>query len=335
MTEARRPLLGLLAGTQWLSKHGEVLAVQAVGFLLAEPTCEAALRLLVAEETSRELPTAMEWRAESVEDEGRPDLMAGLPGEHARVIVEAKFDHTITLGQLQAYARNLGQHPEPPSTALLLLVPEHRRREAERVGGTVDAGEVALGVISWDQLIKAFHDCASGDAELLEDVRQFDALCKTYGAKDIRPFTREEASSWPARRTDLMVIVDRVTSELSSDRLLPTGVEQDATTDEHGYYRRYISAGGPEVSLGVRQPRRDFQTPIWMRYHYRTSDFAVAKQRLRASGAVVDEAKRGHIYVPVDLPLDVSGAEVVRLVKGQVQRVHSVALGRAWPEFSV
>lgn len=279
----------------------------------------------------------LQWIAEAVEDEGRPDLAGVLGGEEVpRVVIEAKFEHLITLGQVQAYLKLLAGHSDPTLSALALLVPTHRRTEAQQV---LDAAKpttgIALAVLTWDEVIGALRDATVDDLELSDDVRQFEGLCETYGAKDIQPFTSDPAATWPARLKDLEVIVDRVTAQLSTDRLLPIGREKDATPDGRGYYRRYISGErgqeGTWMSVGVRQPRPGFSTPLWLRYHARTGGLGDARRRLLATDLGAQVAKRGHVYVPLHIPAGVSGAEVVRQVQDQVKRVHSEALGRPWP----
>jgi len=52
----------------------------------------------------------MDWQAESVETEGRPDLTARVPAEHPRLVIEAKFEHLIETSQLKAYADYLSRH---------------------------------------------------------------------------------------------------------------------------------------------------------------------------------------------------------------------------------
>lgn len=336
-SQARRPLLGSLASTPWLSTQGEVLAVQCVRFLLEDGRCEAALRRLLAARTARDMSSVLEWRAESVQDEGRPDLIGTLVGEQTpRVVLEAKFDHLITGEQIQAYARHLSAHPDPVLTALVLLVPDHRRAEAERALTSWTA-EAASGtaVISWDELVESLREAADGDASLVGDVGQFEALCETYGGRDIRPFTADEVTGWPARAKDLKVIVDRVTAGLSTERLLPIGSEADATQDGRGYYRRYVSgergSEGKWMSIGIRQSRKPHDTPVWLRYHARTEGLQAVKDRLQAAAVPVSVAKRGHVYVPLSLPVGVSGVEVVRQLQDQVRQVHSAALGRSWP----
>ncbi len=85
------------------------------------------------------------------------------------------------------------------------------------------------------------------------------------------------------------------------------------------------------MSIGVRQPRPGFDTPVWLRYHARTGAMKQARDRLEAAKVPKSEAKRGHIYVPLWLPIGVSGVEVVRQLEQQAAQVHSAALGRPWP----
>ena len=330
---ARRPLLGSLASTPWLSRHGEVLAVQCIRFLLEEKQCRLALHDLLFRSTRVELPEDAYWRSESVLDEGRPDLVAGELDGPPQVVVEAKFEHLITSGQVQAYLRLLQQAP-PGQAALVLLVPEHRRAEAQAALASVQSG-VASAVVTWDEVASAFRGVSDGDPFLMHDVRQFEGLCETYGAKDIRPLTTDELREWQSRLDDLKVLIDRVSSELSIRRLLPLGREHDMTRDAVGFYRRYVSGDhGPDgatMAIGVRKPRPGHQSPVYVRYHLRTRDFPAAKQRLLASELPVDIAERGHAYVPLEVPTGVSGAEVVRRLVEQARQVHRVALGREWP----
>src|SRR3954451_13091252 len=106
-TTVRRPLLGALADTPWLRRHGEVLAVQAVAILLQDSTCRQAVSEWAQRELGSVIPSDLTWRAESVEDEGRPDLAGGHDPNNPQVLVEAKFDHLISASQINAYVNRL------------------------------------------------------------------------------------------------------------------------------------------------------------------------------------------------------------------------------------
>ena len=61
----------------------------------------------------------------------------------------------------------------------MLLVPEHRRREADLlINGASSAGDVATGTLTWDDVVRALRSGAPGDRLLLDDIRQFEGLCE-------------------------------------------------------------------------------------------------------------------------------------------------------------
>ncbi len=229
----------------------------------------------------------------------------------------------------------------PEKTALVLLVPEHRRAEARTAldEALTKGQQSAIGVISWDDVLRVLQDAALAppvQVDLAADVWQLSGLCATYGARDIRPFTADELNAWPARLPDLEVLVDRVSARLSQRRLYPLGREKDATGDSHGHYRRYICGDeGPDgatMSVGVRRPRQGWSTPVCIRYHRDTPGFQDALRRLRSAGMDVVLAQRGHAYVPLEVPAGVGGAAVVDALVQQGLQIHQVALGRVWPQ---
>ncbi len=92
-----RPLLGRLAGTPWLSRHGEVLAVQAVALVIEDARARQGWSGLLESTVGLPVSPELTWTAEASEREaGRPDLVAASEGEPVRFVVEAKFEHRIS-----------------------------------------------------------------------------------------------------------------------------------------------------------------------------------------------------------------------------------------------
>lgn len=341
---SRKPLLGALAATPWLRRHGEVLAVQAIALLLQEAPCRDALASWFETGLAIQIADNSAWRAEGVEQEGRPDLAAGSDPKHPQVLIEAKFDHALTVDQTSAYLDRLGRSSAPGPRGLVLLVPKHRGPRAESVLAEAIASrsssvKVITGILTWDELLEAFATSAQGHALLAEDIRQLAAMCATYEALDILPFTQQELETWPPPRPrDLDRIIDRVTKRLNEGRgrLLPLGWEADDTGVPNAHYRRYVPFWKNDVtthfSIGVRPPRAGTTTPIWLRYHTVTGTFSAIVERVTAAFPEAQHPAGGHLYLPLHIPTGLSGADIVDALETQVARYQNVAAVRPDPD---
>lgn len=327
-TAPRRTILGRLAGNGWFTKQGEVAATTALAVLLEEESLRLAVLDYLTARTGRDLSAVSEFQAEArQQDLGRPDLEGtdqnGLP----LVKIEAKFAHALSPEQLGSFLQDQRQRlGSNESGVLVLLVPSHRAREAETVFGSLppdvsDNTDGATHVLSWDTLLDVLDSAVTGATQpndVAADLVQFRDLCETLQGLDIAPLgDTATGTNWEQRQPDLQRVVELVTEDLSEGRrLLPTGKDSLYT------FRRYINTG-PDASsaVGIVGAFAKYGHPLWLRYHKEATDFANIDARLNGSNLRADARREeGHIWLPLDVPADLSGAGIVVSLVEQVRR---------------
>jgi len=101
--------------------------------------------------------------------------------------------------------------------------------------------------------------------------------------------------------------------------------EEHETTD---YYRRFVCSssggGGSCFSIGARDSFAEHETPIWMRFHRATGHFWQIHQRIEASTLKWLESG-GHIWIPLEIPLEASHEQMIEALVEQAQEVERVA----------
>jgi len=225
---------------------------------------------------------------------------------------------------------------------LVLLVPPHRKPEAERllkgvwrVRDHTDSPRAAVvgAVMTWDDWLDVWDDATRALPEhdvaaVAADLAQLREMFATLAGLDIRPLGEAaEGIGWATRRADLHRLVEQVTAEFRdpSSNILPTGTEQ-----RFDFYRRYIAAW-PDAwcALGVAGVFADAgNTPFWVRYHKKTPSFPAMRDRLMASGfAARARSDEGHVWLPLEVSGDVSGTIVVAELAEQVRKIHVTATG--------
>jgi hypothetical protein len=330
--DERRTLLGRLAGQGWFTKHGEVAATSCLAFLLEEEPLRVALLNHLETHTGKDLagvtqfiPEAMHADKTRLDLEGRDD--AGLP----LVEIEAKLAAALTHQQLLTYMRQqesgLGPHS---SGAFVVLVPSHRTSEAQTLLDSMrpDFAEppvLATHVLTWDKLFEVLDSAAAtalhSSTAIAADLLQLRDLCMTLQGLDITPLgDAASGRGWAKRRTDLERIVERVTAQLSGDHaLLPTGKDSLYT------FRRYVNQGpGSFCAVGIVGKFADRgDSPLWLRYHSQTPHFQEIEARLRSSD-LEDRARddQGHIWLPLTVPNDLSGAAIVAAIGEEVRGIN-------------
>jgi hypothetical protein len=355
--QQRQALLGRLAAFGWFTQSGEVAATQAVGMLLEEPPLRHALLRRLAQITETDLASvALQFHAEMVHDDlARPDLEGRDGRGRPLVVIEGKFHAKLTTAQLQAYMTDqLARLTGGVRGALIVLVPSYRRLEAEDVLSTVgnatderiaSTPSVATAVLTWDDLLALWDDAAqelpADDQDaVLCDLRQLRALCKTMAALSIgsRPLglVATGGTGWQEREGDLRRLVDEATASArdSNGRRPPIGPERWPAFE---YYRRYMPGGLPDAdclcAVGVVTPLADRGTPFWLRYHWTQSSYQTVVSRIMASRyAVGARNDGGHIWLPLHVSADRSGATIVDELIEQIEAIRAVAAGAELPE---
>jgi hypothetical protein len=355
--QQRQALLGRLAALGWFTQNGEVAATQGVATLLEEPPLRHALLRRLAEITETDLASvALDFQAELVHDDlARPDLEGRDIRGRPLVVIEAKFGARLTAPQLQAYMTyQVARLDGGVRGALIVLVPGYRRPEAEAVLGIVgnQADErdaptpaVATAILTWDELLGVWDEAAQelpadGRDAVTCDLRQLRALCGTMVGLDIKPLgpVATGGGGWQEREGDLRRLVDEATARFrpASGRLLPLGVER---WPEFGYYRRYLPGRPPDAAcqcdVGVMIEPPHQATPFWLRYSRtwcRASYQSVTHRIMTSRFATDARSEGGHIWLPLRVSADRSGAAIIDELVEQIEEIRGVAAGGALPE---
>lgn len=353
-------LLGYLAKFGSFSTQSEVLCTQGLAYLLKTyEDARSALAELVAARTGVVIGHSLTWLPEREQADGRrPDLEAITADDKVPFVkVEAKLGAELLADQLQSYVQDLLERNSGKG-ALLVLVPEGRTAEAARV--TAEAfplsesglwrvtdehrtGVVGIAVISWDELFAALRGGKVGRFHL--ELEQLQAMYRELSGDYIAPLAGiEDLLQWRTRATDFVNLVDKATRKLTGKlttrhNLLPLWVEpldprespKDASQEwqQEGYRLRYVgpSAKNPAsfYSIGVRDSfEQTVKTPVWMRFHKDTGGFARIRQRIEASDLQHLESS-GHIWIPLEVPLKVSGEKMVEALVAKAEEVVQVA----------
>jgi hypothetical protein len=343
--EPRRPLLGRLAGLGWFSRHGEVAATQSLAILLEDPELRAPLLSYLGERAQTDPGPVESFQAESGVDGGRSDLEGQDVGGRPLLVVEAKFGATLSDGQVRTYLTDQEKRLDGGARGtLVLLVPSYRVPEAEAILRSIeeaaeDQGSVSTVVVTWEEWLGAWDVAAqelpgSLQDAVLSDLGQLRALCKTMEGVDVPPLVEvATGGDWGDREDDLHRLVREVTDQpqfRGPGRLLPTKRDQ-----ELDYYFRYIP-GVPSdsksecyCSVGVASRLRSAGgTPFWLRYHRKTRDFQTVSERIMASRYARDAAgNQGHIWLPLHVSPDRSGAAVLEELTAEIEEIRAIAAG--------
>ena len=342
-------LLGFLAHFGSFSSQSEVLCTQGLAYLLQTyDGARSAMAEKVRALTGLAIDDSLSWYAESVQgDKGRPDLEACDDDHVPLVKIEAKLGAPLSKGQLESYVLDLQERNQRESV-MLVLVPETRITEAADVTAAAlklegpgpwrvaDGHQTGVAVVSWDQLFEALHD--GENHQFRHELEQLRAMYRVLSGDFIAPLAdKKELREWKKRETDFINLVDKVTRRLTTQhRVYPMqseiqgGVSQE---DEPIIYRmRYVccSTGkkAPCFSIGVRDSFAKWLTPIWMRFHKDTGDFIGIRQRIKASELRALDSG-GHVWIPLDLPINVSGDRMIAALVEQAEEV----LGVAYPSY--
>ena len=341
-------ILGHLAQFASFAAQSEVLCTQGLVHLLDQPHARACFIQEIRSSTAVEVPDNLIWRAEVFQqDRGRPDLEGSTAGGLPIVKVEAKLGAAFSTGQFRSYAEDLTARGAGVGV-LLVLVPSARIAEAVReislafeVQGDapwhpVRYPGIAITVIAWEHILDALGN-AGLPAPSACDVAQLNAMYRVLSGQHIEPLASiEDLLAWRERAGVFMQLVDRVTRSLSQEgeKRYPIGTERVEGGPEGlepmGYYRRYLCRPlgdqRPCFSIGVRDPFENFSTPIWMRFHRQTPQFMVIRERLTRSPLGEQLVySSGHVWIPLDVPLNTGGDQLVAAVAANAEEFATIA----------
>jgi len=162
------------------------------------------------------------------------------------------------------------------------------------------------------------------------ELEQLQAMYRELSGDFIAPLAGiEDLRRWRERENEFLNVVDKVTRRLTTQhQTYPMGLEslEDASHEheDRGYRRRYVCriVGDAEscFSIGVRDSFAEWVTPVWMRFRSDTGNFGRIRQRIEASSLDWLESG-GHIWIPLEVPLEVSGEQMIRAIVEQAEEV--------------
>ena len=331
-------LLGHLAQFGSFSQQGEFLCTQGLAYLLRDPEGERVFTNWLSSVTGNSLSSSLTWQAESYqEDGGRPDLEGMNAEGQPTVKIEAKLGAPFGEGQLESYIAALRAGGQ--GGALLILVPKSRLEEATeyvcaRFGVTgvrpwripSKAVEISCSIITWDEVLEALSTVVS--ARFQDDLGQFYAMYRVFINDDMEPLTKiEQVLAWREKEAWWERLVDLTTRALATgEHVLPFGVDGGV----HPYRRRYVCRLVAEVSscysIGTRDPFQNHKTPIWLRFHRDTGYFLEIASRLERSEVGVSAIRsQGHLWFPLEVPLNKNREKMIESLVTQVQQIVAVA----------
>ena len=345
----RPTILGYLAQFGSFSKQSEVLCTQGLAYLLrTHKEARSALADKVKACTGVAIGNGLTWLAEAVqEDGGRPDLEARTATKVPMVKIEAKVGAELLPDQLRSYEADLRKR-NPADGVLLLLVPRWQKASVRQViVDTFDlpddepwrvtkgrpSGSVVLAITTWDELFDTLQ--AGAEQCFCHELEQLQAMYHVLSGDFIAPLaSKKDLEEWESRETDFLHIVNQATRRLTTQHALyPMGSETlNGASPESlpiEYRRRYVCPckydGGSCFSIGVRHSFEEWLTPIWMRFHGKTGYFERICRRLDKDSTVKSLRSDGHLWIPLDVPLNVSGEEMIQAIVDQAEKVLWVA----------
>jgi hypothetical protein len=78
-------------------------------------------------------------------------------------------------------------------------------------------------------------------------------------------------------------------------------------------------------SIGVRDPFVNYVTPIWLRFHSDTWKFEEIRAKLLALKRVPVVESGGHLWIPLDVPLNAPSDQMIDSLLSQTERTAEVA----------
>ena len=339
-------LLGYLARFGSFSTQSEVLCTQGLAYLLK--THEDARSVLANEVSARTgivIGDSIMWLAEAhQEDLARPDLEARTVDGIPVVKIEAKLGAELLAVQLHSYVADLCRR-NSDEAAMLVLVPKGRIAGVVqviigafglsgagpwRVNADCPSGGVVISVISWEELFEALK---SGEAGRFRyELEQLQAMYYELSSDFIAPLASDQdLRQWRLCDTNFVKLVDQVTRRLTKQhRIYPMRIESIArvSPEPAAYHLRYVCRFVDDAascySIGVRDSFAEWVTPIWMRFHRDTGGFRLIRQRIELSNLRSLESG-GHVWIPLEVPRDVSGEGMIEALVEKAEEVVRVA----------
>ena len=334
-------LLGHLAQFGSFAQQGELLCTQGLAYLLRDAEGEQAFTDFISSATGHSLSPGLSWWAESrQEDRRRPDLEGRNAEGRPVVKIEAKLWAPFGQGQLESYVS--ASFAGGQGGTLLIVVPKSRLEEITGYVSTLfgfagaqpwrimrEAVEVACAVVTWEDLLEALSTVSSEGFRA--DFSQFHAMYRVLNGDDMEPITSdEEVLAWRDREAWWEILVEQTTRALTApaDRVLPFGVDGGAQLYRRRYVCRRVSREESWAcySVGTRDPFQGHKTPVWLRFHKGNGHFIEIAGRLERSDLGAEAVHSlGHLWFPLEVPLNSDRKTMTGALIAQVQRILAVA----------
>jgi len=334
-------LLGHLAQFGSFAQQGELLCTQGLAYLLGDAEGEQALTGWISSATGHSLNPGLSWWAESrQEDRRRPDLEGRNRDGQAVVKIEAKLWATFGQGQLESYVS--ASFAGGQGGTFLILVPKPRLGETTGYVSTLfgfagdgpwriirEAVEIHCAVVTWEALLEALSTVTS--KRFRDDLSQFRAMYRVLNGDIMEPIaTDQQILDWRDREAWWWTLVERVTRALTAPGggVLPFGLERGAQPYRRRYVCRRVSREEPWAcySVGTRDPFQGHKTPVWLRFHKGNGHFIEIAGRLERSDLWAEAvSSQGHLWFPLDVPLNSDRETMTGALIAQVQRILAVA----------
>jgi hypothetical protein len=247
---------------------------------------------------------------------GRPDLVGRVqPEDGPMVIVEAKLGAPLEDGQLRDYLRD--------GCRLVVLVPLARVRGAQR---SIDQWKLKVSVMSWDEALKAIGAALVDSPACAADLAQLTDLYRHVERTWVPPFSAADLEDPAARVDDLVKLAEQVSAVLHESISRARGSVANMLPMQRSRYR-YVSME-PGVGTATHVAIGHFDgldnSPLAIRWHQATGDYAEVVARLEASGVPL-QRQDGHVFVPLQVPTESAHDEMVDALYAQVRDVIHVA----------
>ena len=198
---------------------------------------------------------------------------------------------------------------------------------------TRGAVEMPCAVVTWEDLLEELSEELStvSSERFRDDLSQFRAMYRVLVGDDMPPITDDkQVLAWRDQEALWWTLVERVTRALTAPGggVLPFGLERGAQPYRRRYVCRRVSREEPWAcySVGTRDPFQGHKTPVWLRFHKGNGHFIEIAGRLERSDLWAEAvSSQGHLWFPLDVPLNSDRETMTGALIAQVQRILAVA----------
>ncbi len=332
-----QPLMGRLA-SRWFPEY---VVTDAFRLLLDDRNARSAFLRLVGDAAAVDLSAVTAFERERPIANGQLDLQGVDSQGRPRLIIEAKFGHTMGDRQMRWYlshqvaALTGSGHTDDVDGVLLLLVPQPRLADAAAIMAHLACSQsrpstdpkpkvVPIG-LSWERCLDTIMNAVStqntGPVSVAADTAQLRALCATLSA-DVAPLADVPQSEQYAHLRHVVI-------DLLKDRL--PGIPIKLTKDRDYSVFRYYALPGDDASVysvGLSSAYRteDDDTDVWLRFHKDTGNFTGIQRRIHRS-PLFEKSRpyRGHLWFPLFVEPDLPSPDVVERLAVQVGNIVATA----------